>query len=84
MPHFGIKNVGIYPLIVYCAAVVMVMLFELVLHLRTNKNSFDVSQAPQAEMKDGKVEITTKQTEQVKIKAPQKPIEKVLYYVTIP
>lgn len=70
MPHFGTKNVGVYPLIVYCAAVVMVILFELALHLRTKKTSFDVSREPKAEMKDGKVEVTTK--------APEKPVEKVM------
>ncbi|XP_031550508.1 ferric-chelate reductase 1-like [Actinia tenebrosa] len=70
MPHFGIKNTGVYPLIVYCAAVVMVILFELVLLLRNDKNSFEVINEPKAKLKDGEVEVTTKQTGQVNTKAP--------------
>jgi hypothetical protein len=76
MPHFGIQDIGLYPLIVYCVGVAIVIVFEIVL-LYQNKSSFDLTQEPKAVLKSGKVEVTTKSPVNVETKIPAKPVKQV-------
>ncbi|KAK3749011.1 hypothetical protein QZH41_008685, partial [Actinostola sp. cb2023] len=67
LPHFGIQTTGVYPLIVYCIGVFLVLLFEVVLLVRVRKSN-NLDQQPKAAMIDGKVEVETAKT-------PAKPVE---------